>query len=366
MTTGLVIGAGPAGLMAAEAMAKAGLSVTVADRMPSPARKFLMAGKSGLNLTKNESTDAFLEACGDLPEVVVRAVRDFGPAGVMRWAEDLGQPTFTGSTGRVFPVSMKASPLTRAWLARLAGQGVSLQTRATWTGWDSAGAARFDTAEGPRTLPADAVVLALGGASWARLGSDGAWANHIGPIAPFRPANMGFFVEWSDHMTRHLGTPVKGIALSAGPLSSRGELVLSNRGIEGGGIYDVSRAMREGAPLRIDLKPDWSLAKVQTAMAAPRGRTTLSNHLRKVLRLDPVKLALLNEFGRPFPDDLAPLIKSLDVRHQGPRSMDEASSTAGGKNSRTQTCVVGAGPAPPSRLVAWEKKASALPSKNHW
>lgn len=331
MTSALVIGAGPAGLMAAEVLGGAGVSVTVADAMPSVGRKFLMAGKSGLNLTKQEGEEAFLNAFGpDLHPTLHAALADFGPAEVMAWAAGLSQPLFTGSTGRVFPKAMKASPLLRAWLGRLDSYGVTLQTRWRWQGWDQ-GAVAFDTAGGPAQMQPDVTILALGGASWARLGSDGAWVRHVpGLTTPLAPANMGFVVPWSDHMTRHFGTPVKSLALHAGAVMSRGEIVISATGIEGGGIYAISRALREGAPLRLDLMPDWPLAKVHTALQKPRGKTSLTNHLRKVLRLDPVRLALLAEFGRPFPDDLAPLIKALPVNHHGPRPMDEAISTAGG------------------------------------
>lgn len=325
MTDAVVIGAGPAGLMAAEELANAGLSVVVADAMPSVGRKFLMAGKSGLNLTKVEDDFA---AVFDPP--MAKIVADFGPQEVMEWATGLGQPLFTGSTGRVFPKVMKASPLLRAWLARLDTLGVVIQTRWRWDGWKD-GRLRFTTAKGDTWLDPKVTVLALGGASWARLGANGAWATYLpDAVAPFAPANMGFSVAWSDHMTRHLGQPVKAVALTAGGQTTRGEFVISKRGIEGGGVYMVSRAMREGAPLTIDLMPDWPLDRVRDALAKPRGKTSLSNHLRKVLRLDPVRMALLSEFGRPFPADLAPLIKALPVRHSGPRPMDEAISTAGG------------------------------------
>ncbi|MFQ1702029.1 TIGR03862 family flavoprotein [Loktanella agnita] len=328
--TALVIGAGPAGLMAAEVMAQAGLSVTVADTMPSVGRKFLMAGKSGLNLTKTEPAADFIAAYGNMPDPLRQAVQDLGPDAVCNWAEGLGQPLFTGSTGRVFPKVMKASPLLRAWLGRLDGLEVTLRTRWRWQGWEN-GQSVFDTPEGRVTLTPTVTVLALGGASWARLGSDGAWSRHLSDhLAPFAPANMGFIVHWSDHMTRHLGAPVKSVALHAGDLTSRGEWVISQRGIEGGGVYAVSRAMREGQPLLIDLMPDWPADRIRTALARSRGKTSLSNHLRKALRLDPVRLALLSEFGRPFPDDLAVLIKRLPVAHNGPRPMDEAISTAGG------------------------------------
>ena len=325
MSDAVVIGAGPAGLMAAEQMAKAGLSVLVADAMPSVGRKFLMAGKSGLNITKVEDDFA-----ASFDPTMTTAINKFGPQEVMDWATELGQPLFTGSTGRVFPKVMKASPLLRAWLSRLADLGVEFRTRWCWEGWAD-DALNFTTLDGPKSLAPKVTVLALGGASWARLGSDGAWAGHLpNDIAPFAPANMGFGVAWSDYMKPHLGQPVKAVALTAGNLSTRGEFVISERGIEGGGIYMVSRAMREGAPLLIDLMPDWPLERVQKALAKPRGKTSLSNHLRKVLRFDPLRMALLSEFGRPFPDDLGALIKALPVRHTGPRPMDEAISTAGG------------------------------------
>lgn len=330
MTDALIIGAGPAGLMAAEMLSQAGLGVTVTDAMPSVGRKFLMAGKSGLNLTKDENATDFLAAYGDAPDVMRRAVADFGPDAVMGWAKGLGQPLFTGSTGRVFPTAMKASPLLRAWLARLADAGVSLRTRWQWCGWDGA-QTLFDTPEGRISVTPRVTVLALGGASWARLGSDGLWTRFLpDAVAPFAPANMGFVVEWSDHMTRFLGQPVKSVALHAGDLTSRGEIIISARGIEGGGVYAVSRAMRDGAPLFIDLLPDWSPNRIRNALQKPRGKTSLANHLRKVLRLDPVRIALLSEFGRPFPDDLAPLIKALPILHAGPRPMYQAISTAGG------------------------------------
>lgn len=330
MTDAVVIGAGPAGLMAAETIARMGASVTLADAMPSVGRKFLMAGKSGLNLTKAAPIEPFMTAFGPIPSVMRAALQAFGPDQVTQWAEDLGQPTFTGSTGRVFPEAMKASPLLRAWMARLDGLGVILQNRWRWHGWDDC-ALQFETPKGPQCIAPKATVLALGGASWSRLGADGHWTKLLPEVvAPFAPANMGFVVRWSPHMTRHLGRPMKAVALRAGELHSRGEFIISEHGIEGGGIYEVSRAMREDAQLYVDLLPDWSKERVVAALAKPRGKASLSNHLRKTLRLDPVSLALLGEFGRPYPDDLAGLLKALPISHQGPRPIDQAISTAGG------------------------------------
>ncbi|MGK7654086.1 TIGR03862 family flavoprotein [Roseovarius sp. B08] len=330
MTTALVIGAGPAGLMAAEALAAAGCAVTVAEAKPSPARKFLMAGKSGLNLTKAEDPDTCLAAYAEAAPRLRPMLSAFGPDDVIRWAEGLGQPTFTGTTGRVFPAAMKASPLLRAWLARLDGLGVTLHRRWRWTGWEG-DAVLFDTPQGPHRRTPTVTVLACGGASWARLGSDGAWAAHLpGHTAPFQPANMGFTVAWSDHMQRHFGQPLKNIALHAGPQVSRGEIVLSAAGLEGGGLYALSRPLREGAPLTIDLRPDLSHDEVRARLGRPRGKASLSNHLRKTLRLGPAEQALLHEVARPLPADLAPLVKALPVPLQGPRPLDEAISTAGG------------------------------------
>ncbi|MEM9797250.1 MAG: TIGR03862 family flavoprotein [Pseudomonadota bacterium] len=330
MASVAVIGAGPAGLMAAEAAAKAGATVTIYDRMPSPARKFLMAGKSGLNITKAEASERFRAAYGSAPLAHILAA--FGPAEVIAWMEGLGQPVFTGSTGRVFPQAMKASPLLRAWLARLDGLGVRLVRRARWTGWDGAHLTFADA----DPVAADATILALGGASWQRLGSDGAWATlpALAPhTAPFAPSNVGFRIAWSDHMSRHFGAAVKNVGLIVEGRMHRGEMILSHAGLEGGGLYPLTPALRAGAALALDLKPDLPLAAVRDRLAQSdrRGsKQSLANRLRRALRLDPVHIALLQEFGRPLPDDLAPCIKHLPVPLLGPRPLDEAISTAGG------------------------------------
>ena len=332
-TDALVVGAGPAGLMAAEVLAANGARVVLADRMPSPGRKFLMAGKSGLNLTKDEDEARYLAAFGS--DEMARIAAGFGPDAVREWARGLGQEVFTGTSGRVFPVAMKASPLLRAWLSRLAAGGVEMRARWRWTGWD-AGAALFATPSGDHAVTAGVTILALGGASWRRLGSDGLWVGTLDaegvPLASFRPANGGLAVAWSEPMRRHLGSPVKGVALTAGAVVSRGEFVISERGLEGGGIYAVFAAVRDGAGLTLDLLPDLATDEVARRLARPRGKATRSEHFRKTLRLDPVRLALLHEFGRPLPEDaaLAAVLKALPLRHDGPGPIDEAISTAGG------------------------------------
>lgn len=328
----LVIGAGPAGLMAAETLGRAGRKVLIVEGKPSAGRKFLMAGKSGLNLTKDEDLGRFTAAYGAAADWLYPMIAKLDPVEIMAFAEDLGQPVFTGSTGRVFPKAMKASPLLRAWLQRIEAE---MRLRWRWNGFDGEGFA-FDTPEGRRVLHPEVTVLALGGASWARLGSDGAWADWLAEkgveMAPFKPANMGFAVEWSDHMTPHFGAPLKNIALITNGKTLKGEAVLSGRGLEGGGIYTVSSAVRDGASLAIDLLPGRAQEDLARRLGGRPKKQTLTKALTK-LGLDEAKRALLQEFGRPLPDDaeaLAKLIKALPVKHQGPRPMDEAISTAGG------------------------------------
>ncbi|MFN6954722.1 MAG: TIGR03862 family flavoprotein [Acetobacteraceae bacterium] len=337
-----VIGAGPAGLAAAEAAAEAGASVTLFDRMPSPARKFLLAGRGGLNLTHSEPRERFLSRYADADPRLLDAVRAFPPEAVARWCEGLGQPVFTGSSGRVFPVAMKASPLLRAWLARLAALGVGLRTRHRWTGF-APGAARgvalaFDTPDGAMTEQADAVVLALGGASWPRLGSDAAWVAALQgvPVAPFVASNCGIRIAWSEAFrARFAGEPLKRIALACAGVRVRGEAVVTEAGLEGGAVYALSAPIRAAlaergeAELTLDLRPDIAEAALVARLDGPRGSRSLANHLRAKGGLPPVAAALLRE----APEDGRPLsarVKALPLRVTGLAALDRAISSAGG------------------------------------
>lgn len=328
MTFALVIGAGPAGLMAAEELAQAGHRVVVCEAKPTVGRKFLMAGKSGLNVTKAENLPKFM-AQFDSPWLMP-ILAEFGPDQVQDWCRALGQEVFTGSSGRVFPKAMKASPLLRAWLARLQAAGVEIRTRWRWTGFDEERFV-FDTPLGRQVLSPDVTVLALGGASWSRLGSDAAWVPWLVErgveMTPFKPANAGLSVAWSTHMARMFGQPVKGALLVAGAATSRGEFVISARGLEGGGVYAISRSVREGAELMLDLLPDLPAAEVKTRLTGQRKGETAANRLRK-LGLSGTASALVMEFGRGMPLETA--VKHLPVLHGGLRPMDEAISVAGG------------------------------------
>lgn len=331
-----IIGGGPAGLMAAQVLAEAGHQVSVYEAKPSLGRKFLMAGKSGLNLTKREPDAQFRDAYSEARDWLTPMLSAFGPDQVERWASDLGQPLFTGSSGRVFPEAMKASPLLRAWLGQLRERGVSFHTGHRWRGWQNE-ALVFDTPSGEHLTKADATILALGGGSWARLGSDGAWtdllAQHGIEVAPLAPANAAIRVDWSPYMTPHFGSPLKSVKFTCGPYSSRGEAILSEHGLEGGGIYSVSRGIREGETLRLDLKPDLSHEVVTQRLSRPRGKSSLSNHLRRALGLSPLAIALLREVTPNlslYPEMLAAMVKHLELPTQGLRPMDEAISTAGG------------------------------------
>lgn len=323
----LIIGAGPAGLMAAEELAKTGAQVLVVEAKPTVARKFLMAGKSGLNVTKDEPWETFVTRY-DAPQLLP-ILKQFGPAEVQDWCRALGQDVYTGSSGRVFPVAMKASPLLRAWLQRLTSQGVELRTRWRWTGF-AGDAFTFDTPTGPQTLQPKVTILALGGASWQRLGSDGAWVPWLREkgvqITPWRPANMGFRVEWSPHMAPFFGSPVKGIALIAGPHRERGEFIISAKGVEGGGIYSIYKYLRDGVQLALDLLPDLAQDEITRRIARMKPGESTVNRLRK-LGLDKTQTALVMEFARA--DPFAHL-KHLYIPLQGPRPLDEAISVAGG------------------------------------
>ena len=332
----LVIGAGPAGLMAAEELAKTGTRVTVCEAKPSPARKLLMAGKSGLNITKDQPSQEFIAAYNS--PLLAPILAGFAAREMVIWTRALGIEVFTGTSGRVFPRAMKASPLLRAWLLRLGAAGVDLRTRWRWTGFDGDGGYVFDTPQGVQVLRPKVCVLALGGASWARLGSDGAWTGILAgkgvQIAPWQPANMGFSVDWSAHMARHFGQAVKGAALRVGDQSERGEFVISQRGLEGGGIYAVSRALRMGGALEIDLMPEVTRADVTAKLASMKRGESRVNRLRK-LGLAPQAVALVQEFARNSPIEDA--VKHLAPRLIGPRPLDEAISVAGGIAAQSLT-----------------------------
>ncbi|WP_342629124.1 TIGR03862 family flavoprotein [Nguyenibacter vanlangensis] len=363
----VIVGAGPAGLAAAERLAEAGCAVSVLERMPTIGRRLLMAGRGGLNLTHSEPFDRFVTRYGAARSWLEPALRGFAPDDLRRWADGLGQPCFVGSSGRVFPLAMKASPLLRAWRARLDALGVRLLTRHDWTGWDEAGRVRFVGPQGDRpqgdgmrgegTMPADAVLLALGGASRPRLGADGRWTALLEEagigVAPFRPANCGFVTNWSrEFCDRFAGTPLRGIALMLDGVPDeggagedarvRGEAVVTRRGLEGGAVYALSARLRERiarhgtARLMIDLRPDMACDAVAGRLARVRGRESLSNLLRKALRLPPVAVALLREgmpHGESPPRDavaLARLVKAVPVVATAPDSLERAISAAGG------------------------------------
>jgi uncharacterized flavoprotein (TIGR03862 family) len=337
-----IIGAGPAGLAAAEILSEQGCAVTLHERMRTPGRKLLIAGRGGLNLTHSEPLDRFLSRYGAMRPWLAPAVEAFPPDALRAWADGLGQMLFVGSSGRVFPTGMKASGLLRAWLARLQARGVALRTGSEWVGWGERDSFRFSDGSVTEGRP---VLLALGGASWARLGSDGSWAAHLAArgvaLAPFRPANCGMLVGWSNlFAARHAGRPLKAVSLRHGETLSRGDLMLTGRGIEGGALYPLSAGLRDeierrgDAVLRIDLRPDQDVGALAGRLARVRGRESLSNRLRKALALPPEAIALLREAVGPAmprdPSGLAALVKTVPLRLTGTDDLDRAISTAGG------------------------------------
>jgi uncharacterized flavoprotein (TIGR03862 family) len=345
-----VIGGGPAGLMAAETASRAGVQVDLYDAMPSVGRKFLMAGKGGLNLTHSESRDAFVSRYGARREYLEPLLAGFGPDALRAWARGLGVETFVGSSGRVFPSGMKAAPLLRAWLHRLRSTGVNFNMRHRWCAWEEDGALRFSTPQGVRTVRADAVVLALGGGSWARLGSTGAWVPLLAArgvqVEPLRSANCGFDCAWSEHfLSRYAGHPLKSVVLGhTGPdgveARQQGEIMVTATGVEGGSIYALSARLRDeiettgAARLRLDLAPGRDLARLVDELSQDRGSSSIANHLRRRAGIDGVKAGLLRELlpAEDFADPvhLAAAIKALPLQLIATRPLDEAISSAGG------------------------------------
>ena len=339
----LIAGAGPAGLYAADRLSSAGLSVTVIDRMPSPARKFLMAGRGGLNLTHSEDLSTFVQRYREAADFLAPMMEAFPPAALRDWCHGLGQETFIGSSGRVFPKSMKASPLLRSLLIRLGDRGVKMLPRHSLSGFAGNGQAIVSVDGKTRKIKASAILLALGGASWPKLGSNAAWTSILTErgiaIRPFEPSNCGFLVDWSSFLKdRFAGTPLKRISVTVDHHTVRGEALISEKGIEGGAIYALSAEIRDRiksksrAEIALDLRPDVALPNLTEKLSRPRGKQSLSGFLRKAAGLGPLELALLHEAG-PVPSDteaLAARIKDVRLIAHAPYPMDRAISSAGG------------------------------------
>jgi hypothetical protein len=341
-----IIGGGPAGLMAADILSAHGFPVSVFERKPSLGRKFLMAGRGGLNLTHSEPLEKFLQKYGAQAGTLAKIIQDFSPQDLRSWCEGLGEKTFIGTSGRVFPESFKASPLLRAWIGRLEQQGVRFLVQHDWQGWRGDELV-FKTSAGSITVKPDAALLALGGASWPRLGSDGSWveilkAQGVG-IAPLEPANCGFTVQWSEIFCKKFaGQPLKPVTASFRNSKVKGEIMITGKGVEGGVIYALSSLLRDGlhqaetVQLDLDLKPDLSLEALEARLRKPRGRDTFSNYLRKSLNLSPVATGLLLEspertsLGEYPPAKMAQLVKACPVTLRAPFSIERAISTAGG------------------------------------
>ncbi|MEP1443609.1 MAG: TIGR03862 family flavoprotein [Hyphomicrobiales bacterium] len=338
-----VIGSGPAGLMAAETLALEGVDVHIFDAKPSFGRKFLMAGKSGLNITKSEGYGTLLGQFIGRSKELESCLSDFESSSVVEWCEKLGQEVFVGTSGRVFPKSMKASPLLRAWLQRLAELGVTFHTKHRWVGYDGA-ALLFETSNGAVRVEPEVTVFALGGKSWSRLGSDGAWTEPLKELgvdlADFQPSNCGFDCAWDEHFSsRFEGEPVKNAVLTVAGHSVRGDFVVTKSGIEGGIVYTQSAAIRDcllsgQGEVTLDLMPDLKLEKLTKAFSRDRGKNSFSNHARKVARLKGVKLGLLRlcapDLDVNDAHDIASQLKTLKLPVTAPRPIDEAISTAGG------------------------------------
>ncbi len=345
-----VIGGGPAGLMAAETLAAQGLQVDLYDAMPSVGRKFLLAGKGGLNLTHSEPTERFHARYGTRRPQLAPMLDQFGADALRSWAEGLGIATFIGSSGRIFPTDMKAAPLLRAWLHRLRTAGVRFHMRHRWEGWDEHGKLRFSAPEGERTLDAAAVILALGGGSWSRLGSNGAWVPLLADkgvsVAELQASNCGFDIDWSEHFRlRYAGQPLKSVSLSFTDAENiehqrQGECIVTASGIEGGLIYALSSGLRDklmadgNVQILLDLAPGWSLQRVSDEVTRPRGSRSMASHLQSRVNITGVKAGLLHEAlsREEFTDPLriAQTIKALPLRLTATRPLDEAISSAGG------------------------------------
>ena len=348
--TAVIIGAGPAGLMAAERLLSVGIAVELFDQMPSVGRKFLMAGRGGLNLTHSEGLSAFLDRYGTGSAHLTSPITAYPPDALRAWADGLGQQTFVGSSGRVFPKPLKASPLLRGWLVRLGRAGLKLHLRHRWTGWDEAGSLTFDSggdvAEKPSvTARPDVTILALGGASWPRLGSDGAWAHTLAQagvaIAPLGPSNVGAAISWSAiFRERFEGEPIKRLSVACAGQTQTGEAVVTRTGLEGGAIYALNSAIRDElaanghADITVDVRPSFTVEELRSKLAMPRNKQSTSTFLRKAAGLAPVAIALTREgAGGTLPVDplaLAALIKAIPLRVTGLGGLARAISTAGG------------------------------------
>jgi len=329
----LIVGGGPAGLMAADYLSKLNYNITIVDQMPTMGRKFLMAGKSGLNLTKNEPFEKFLNNFSETSPQLLSALENFTPDDVQTWATSLGINLFTGSTGRVFPTHMKASPLLRAWLFQLDKRGVTRRHKMKAISLNNM-SLLFKTENGEEEISAKAILFAMGGASWRRLGSDAEWLKWLTDVKSekFCASNVGLKINWSKHLNKYFGEPVKAITLRSGKIKSQGEIVITQTGIEGGGIYSLSPAIRKGEEVFLDLLPNWNEDQLSHALQKPLTKVSWSNHLRKVFNLNKVKQTLLREFSSNSfsKEQLLSDLKSLRITHQGFEEIDKAISTAGG------------------------------------